>query len=307
MGIFNTAMIKRGGPKFVAALNDQSYLIHPWQSVLYVQSVHTRAVDGNNTGKSADAPLKTIVKAVALAAAGDVIVVGPGHIELVTTAAGLDISKNYLTIIGVGNKMNRPAIRVGGIVGAYWQISGAGVRMSNFLMDANLDAVTKMLNISGASVILEDFRLADSATVQTLTGILATATASRGTIRRMEASQRTAGAVACVEIAALTEFDILDSDIVGDYSQAAIYISAAALQLGIWRNEIDQLNTTSLKCIESAAAAASGNIGFNSVRNHTDASVAHITMGAGKLFSLYENYFVNNDGETGKIFGTASV
>jgi hypothetical protein len=302
------ALVKRGGPALVSALNSQSYLQHPWQKVHYVHSTHSRSVDGNNTGQNPDAPLKTLVKANSLAAAGDMILVGPGHVENVLTAAGLDFSKNYLTVIGCGHDAERPVINVGGVIGAYWQISGTGVRMANFKMAPTLDAVTKMLNISGPGVLLDGFRIDEASTFESVVAILVAATASRGKIRKLTAEQYTAGATACIEIGgALTEFEISDSIIRGNYSTGNISVTAAALQLAIGRNLLSNLNTN--VCIICGAVAASGEIYDNrcTLTGATAAPfAAAITLGSA-IWRLYENYATDAAGLTGALIGTAAT
>lgn len=307
IGTITKSQVLKGGQALADAINQQGYVAHPWQNVFYVQSTHTRAVDTNNAGKSAAAPLKTIVKAVSLAAAGDMIIVGPGHVETVSTAAGLNISKAGLTIVGIGEDAQRPAINCSAVA-AYWEISGAGVRMSNFQIAPTIDAVTKLLNISGAGVRIDGFRIDESATMQSVTGISVAATASRGKIIGLEAEQYTAGATACIGIAgALTEFTIADCVIRGDYSTGNISVTAAALHLDITRNKLHNLNTN--VCIICGAVAASGLISYN-LCSLTGATVAPfaaaITLGSA-IWVLFENYAVDGAGLTGALIGTAAT
>ena len=69
----------------------------------------TNSVGG---GQNPDAPLATIDYAVALCTAdkGDVIYVMPGHAEVVSAAAGLDLDVSGITIIGLGSGANTPTV-----------------------------------------------------------------------------------------------------------------------------------------------------------------------------------------------------
>jgi len=304
-GIITQTMVKRGGPSLVMALNAQSYLQHPWQNLLYVQSVHTRATDVNNSGQNPDAPLKTLKKAVSLASTGDVVVVGPRHVETVSAAAELDFNVPGMTVIGCGQGSFRPSIGTDSVVGAHWVISANNVRMDRFIIGTFLDAVTKQLSITGEDAQLNDFLLYETS-LQTLTGILITN--NRVRINRFRARQKTAGPVSCIEVGTGNHgLEISGAKIEGEYSQAAIYVSAAATDLLVANNVIHQLNGASNKCIECAAVASSGSIVENKLRNPTDTSLAHITMGAGCLWQLFDNKVVNNNAETGILIGTPSV
>jgi hypothetical protein len=304
----SAAMVNKGGPKLAAALNNQAFVFHPWQNVLYVQSVHTRSVDLNNSGTSADAPLKTIARAVALAAAGDVIIVGPGHAEVITTAAGLDINKADLTIIGMGHSSKRPTISIGGAIGAYLSISGARVRMYNMLIFSALDAITKLVEISGAGVELIDCRLEDSASFQSVTGIVITVGGFRVKIRGLIAKQLTAGATSCINITgAAIEVGIHDCMLIGNYSGAVIKVDAAALDLAIGNNRLDNSNAVNIGII-CGAVAASGMI-YNNYITLASAVVAvtvAITLGSA-IWRLYENYATDAAGLTGVLCGVAAT
>ena len=90
----------------------------------------------------------------------------------------------------------------------------------------------------------------------------------------------------------------------GDCSAANIEVTTTlASNMLIENCDIENLNAVDV-CIEGFAAIT-GSIRYNTCRVATDAQTTWInTPGNAQLF---ENYGVNNDGETGILIGTASV
>lgn len=121
----------------------------PGGKVLFVQSTHSRASNGNN-GEDRDRPLSTIQRAVNLCTdgAGDVIVCGPGHVETVLEAGGLSIDKAGVTIIGVGNGTQRAEIAAGGATSVDINIDAANVTWRNLLITGNIDAISTLIDVN---------------------------------------------------------------------------------------------------------------------------------------------------------------
>ncbi len=134
----------------------------PGGKVLFVQSAHSRASNGND-GESRERPLATIQRAVALADAnaGDLIVVGPGHVETVAEAAGLVINKAGLTLVGIGAGSLRPTINFTTVVGADMDIDAANVTVMNFLFTGAVDNLTAPIDINAADVTFRNFETRD--------------------------------------------------------------------------------------------------------------------------------------------------
>jgi hypothetical protein len=160
--------VERGAPDLVAG------------SVFFVQSGHTNA-SNDNSGLSRSAPLATLARAVALATAsnGDVIFLLPGHAETYVAAAGVNVNKAGLTIIGVGEGAARPTFTFGTDVAASFRVSAANVKIHNIVGVAGIDALTGPFDIQAADCDLElEWRDGTSA-IEAERVVLTTAAADR--------------------------------------------------------------------------------------------------------------------------------
>lgn len=305
--------IARKGGLDVAALNG-AYAEVVATRVLYVSSTHTLRSDLNNTGEDATRPFATIKAAVArltaLGAKGKyaTILVAPEHVETVIAANGLDISVTGVTIRGEGAGSARPQIKVGTVTGATMRVSGNNCVLSNLRFVADIDALAVIVDVTGSNNKFTLCHVENDAAKQSLIGINIATGAAGTTIERCTSAQGTAGANSCISLAGVCDNTrIIDCQLTGNWAEAGIDILGAATNIYVYRNSVWNLNAASNKCVEFAAAASTGELSLNRFRNQTDASVAWITMGAGSLVWLIENYGVNNNQETGKLVGTPSV
>ena len=114
-----------------------------------------------------------------VAGRGDVIMVAPWYTETVATAGALTISKSGVTIIGLGNGALRPNITVNGVIGASVDVTGANVTIQNVIITAGLDAITAMINVTGADVAFVNCDIiTNTATLGVVLGMLTAATAT---------------------------------------------------------------------------------------------------------------------------------
>lgn len=299
----------KGGSILADAINRQAFVFHPWQRVLYVQSGHRRATDLRNDGQNPDAPLATLVKALSLAQAHDFIMVGPAHTE--TMAGVTTISVSGLTIVGMGNGAVRPYLTIGTATTDKLKIAASNIRIANFNFAPGIDSLAVGISFenSASDCIIEDCYFEDPSSIQALKWIDCTAGTARCKFQRLTVKQTTAGAASFIDLGgtANDQLEVIDCNIRGNYSVACISIDVAVTNLNIGRNNLHNLNATSNDCINFAAVAATGYVFNNLCRNQTDADVGHITMGAGVLVSLFNNYGVNNNQETGLLLGTPSA
>lgn len=287
-----------------ASLIRGAFNSNPWTRTLYVDSSHLRAIDEGNSGLDRYAPLATLVQAIAQAQVGDLIILGAGHAETVSTAAALDVSVAGLQIVGpTGQGLRRPTFTMDSVVGAVFTISASGVRIHNVHFKPGIDSLTKLVNITANNVELHQCMISHDATYQALVGILLAANVDYCRITGLLADQEAAAATACIQCADSLHLEILDCRIVGDYSVACISASAAVERVLIARNFLESLNGTD--CGIDLFAASTGDVAENRIRIATDVQTTWI-KNAGAV-SLYENYGVNDDGETGKLIGTASA
>lgn len=153
--------------------------------VFYVTNAASNESDTPGGGTSWANPLATIDYAIGqcVAARGDVIMVGPGHVETVTAAAGIALDVAGVSIVGVGNRRNRPRINFTTSVDASMTISGANCRVENLWFTCSIDDQTVMLDVSGAASTIKgcEFTMGD-ATYDAENGVSLSSAADNATI-----------------------------------------------------------------------------------------------------------------------------
>lgn len=123
----------------------------------FVQSTHASAADAAPAhGKSPKRPFSTIDYAVGQCTAGEgnLIVVGPKHVETVSAAAGLVFDVTDVTVYGLGCGNSRPQISVGTAVGADVDITADAVRLVNLRFTGDVDNITALLDLDGADDVV---------------------------------------------------------------------------------------------------------------------------------------------------------
>lgn len=150
-------------------------------NVFYVSSV---LAVGNGQGTKAS-PYATLTLALAAATAdnGDLIYLLPGHVETVTAAAGIAINKAGVSILGLGNGVDRPTFTFTTSTAATMTLTAASVTMKGVVLVCGLNAVVSPLVVSGADCTLDIETQDGSATVEFLRAILTTAGAVRFTCK----------------------------------------------------------------------------------------------------------------------------
>jgi hypothetical protein len=149
-------------------------------NIFFVSSVTGSATGGYTP----DAPAATIAQALALCTAskGDVIIVAPDHAETIATAAGIDINKAGVSIIGLGNGSNRPTI-TWSATDSTLAISAANVTLKNFRTKVSIDEVVSMILVTGAGVTLDTVDFVETASAQAIQWLLTTNAADQLTIK----------------------------------------------------------------------------------------------------------------------------
>jgi len=113
----------------------------------------------NIHGSTPDNPYLTIDYAVGRCTAdnGDVIFVMPGHAEVITGAAGIDLDIAGIRVVGVGEGRNRPAITYTTDVLADIDVDAANVTVENLYIDiTGVDAVTAGIDVNSADFTLRN-------------------------------------------------------------------------------------------------------------------------------------------------------
>lgn len=166
-----------GGPG-----SSQSLFGATGSQVFYVNSAVTGASDVRGKGLGPGAPFKTINFAVTqcLANNGDVIYVGPQHVETVAAAAALTVGVAGVSIIGLGNDItDRPKIQYTTSTAATVTITAAGVTIQGMRIENSIDARVDGLIISGADCRLIDCEFTDDTGTSSLISVRTTSAGAR--------------------------------------------------------------------------------------------------------------------------------
>lgn len=191
------------------------------QSVWFVNSNRVQGVSGD--GRSWDGAYLTMAEAVTNGLADDIVCVAPLHVESITGAAGLTLSKAGMTFIGYGVGHRRPEIRFSTATTAQMLITGAGVAMVNFRLNCTFDAVVNPLVIQAADCKLYNLVTSYAATFEPVDFIVTTAAADRlhiaGWVHR---GATTAGSDTALSIVGGDGIIVEDFEIYGNFAVAAI-------------------------------------------------------------------------------------
>ena len=171
--------IYNGGGNDASVLN--AYYLYP-NTVGNVRFVYSGAT-GNGTGispRDAYTGLQAWHDA-ATADNGDIAMVLPLHAEAVTGAGTLAFTKSGLTIQGVGNGRNRPAISWTTGTDAQWTVTGANLQIRNLFLDwSGFNSIVACMSVTAADFWMQNCEINISASnKQPLIGILTAATAAR--------------------------------------------------------------------------------------------------------------------------------
>ncbi len=238
--------------------------------------------------------------------AGDVIYVMPGHTETITGAGGIDLDVAGISVIGLGNGRNRPTINFTTGTGADIDFDAANITVENIFFDlTGIDALAAPIDVNASDATIRncEFLTADSDGQATL-GILTDANADRLTVDNCKfLSDSSVGTTAAIRIIGGDGHVISNNTIYGDFDTTGACIenlTTATTNLTVSNNNLWNRHTGSIVCI-NAVSTSTGNINYNLLRMELNGISGGITdTGTGASnFSLFENYYVNLDGEAG--------
>lgn len=153
-------------------------------NLYYVNSAAKYAADGTQVGgpngRNPDQPFKTINFAVTQCVAnnGDVIVVGPGHVETIGAAAALAIGVAGVTIVFVGNEVDRGTINFTATAGTV-TVTAANVTIIGAMITNSIDALVNGIVVSGADFKMVNCEWRDGSATNSLIQIRTTAAGTR--------------------------------------------------------------------------------------------------------------------------------
>jgi len=185
--------------------------------------------DGN-TGKSPESPLATVAKAISLASTnrGDLIVIGPGHVETLTNATALAINVAGLRIVGTGDGALKPTFTLATNATANIPISAANVSLKGIRVVASAASITAAITVTAANVELDVETMDTDSTHAMVTGLLTTAACSnlRAKLYHRGFAASTVG-VRYVDLVGVVDAD-LDIDYFGKSSTSVVDMRTTA-------------------------------------------------------------------------------
>jgi hypothetical protein len=263
-------------------------------------------VDDDTHGTNPDTPFDTVAYAFSsdLMAAGDWLVVAQGHTESVIAAGTITCDIACIRIIGQGWGATRPTITFDTIDSATCIMSAASVTWENFIFKNTMDALAVAFPVTAAYCGFTNCEFIDLGADNTLYWITLSAAADDFKLHNcINKGTDTAGNTAFITIAAASNVEIVGLKSNGDFAAANIDCSAAVIDILIADCYLENLNAVDVNI--EGFAASTGWIARCCCEVATDGEVTWINT-PGEI-SLYENYGVNEAGETGMIIGTAST
>jgi len=236
---------------------------HPG-NVWFVDSGQTTTgADAVGYGRSPDKPVLTLDYAVGLCTAsnGDVIYLMPGHAETIIADSGVDIDVAGVKVIGLGWGASRPTFTFTTAVTADFKLAAASIHVENILFLGGVDALTGVVEISGADCVLKDCEYRD-VTGQATDVVITTATADRLLIEGYKhIGAAAAGANSAIAPVGADDLVIRDFLIYGNFAVGGIdFRTTASVRVEIYNGYIWTANAADI-CIVDTITASTGKIG----------------------------------------------
>lgn len=228
---------------------------NPFARHFYVNS--TAGSDGAGVGTRPEAPFDSIAFALTqcVAGRGDVLHVSPDHVESITAAAGIAMSKAGVTIIGYGFGSWRPTL-TWTVVGATFAISAANCSVINVRCTSSVDEMVKMFHVTAANCRLIAVDVFETTSCQIIQFLLTTTAATNILIAHCRHIQRTAAAATqiWIQLVAVTGARILNNvfllTLKNETASYTIGGTTACVDAQLERNVIHQAGgNTQDKCV----------------------------------------------------------
>ena len=272
----------------------------------FVGNAEAGAGDTVGHGDSPERPFATLDYAIGQCTAenNDVIIVMENHAETLAAAAAVVCDVQGMTIQGVGIGGDKPIFTFATDVNPDSDVDAANVTIRNIKFFNTMDALVAAIDVNAMHCTIEDCEFVDDGADNTLTWILGDANADALVVKNcLNRGTDTAGNDAFITMGAASNYRIEGLVSNGDFAVANIVMTAASVDCLIEGCRLENLNASDV-CIEGFAAST-GWVVANYMMIITDTILTAInTPGA---MALFENYLVNDDGETGILAGTPSV
>lgn len=253
---------------YAFALNDYYPLKDlPVGNIFFVNSGSGNNSAPPNYGMTPDAPWLSIAYAFSSGYLtvnnDDYVFVMPGHVETITSAAGVNANVAGVNVIGLGYDRGRPQINYTTSGNASFDINAPNILLKNlYFTPIGVASVVAALNVKASDCWIQDCEIEfANSTNQATQVVLTTASANRMRLSRLHMHGANYGpSTAAISIVGGTDIVIEDNIIQGSFTTTVGGIqnlTTAAINLIIARNIIQNLTTSSTKAI-TALSGTSG-------------------------------------------------
>lgn len=271
----------------------------PPGNVFFVDSGASNAADATNAGTRSQ-PFATIDYAVGrcTAANGDVIVALPGHTETISGAGSLTMDVSGVTLVGLGNGLNRPVLDFTNTAGTI-EMDAANTRITNCIFKANVSAVVVGINVDADYVEIDNCFSTFDATGDDFVMLMDIDTVNHAYIHHnLFTTEVTAGADNCIRLDTAHWARIEYNEFNGQWAVAPI-VAATALsaKIIIRDNVIHNSDTSVYNGIDMAGLSCTG-IAANNRVTALYATTLTKLIRTGDL-TWHNNSFANDVSERG--------
>ncbi len=277
---------------------------NPWGRTLYVNSAHPRASDVGHSGLDPPQPLQTLQRGVLNAQAGDLIIVGPGHTETVGELDYIDFNLADLTVRGIGNGDRRPKFSFTGGNLIHQTVTAAGLTIENLHYEAASEDVAVGIDFQAPDGVVRDLFVTHSGVAGDIFAvcILMSNAAHRCHVIGVQARQPASNPGPCVSSTGPNDIRIEGCDLTGNYLVGGIANGTGATGHVVVNNLVENVRAA-VPCIKMSNTTT-GRMAGNRCRLANDGGSNWIVAAA---MDWFQNYGVNDNGETGKLIGTPSA
>lgn len=150
---FSNGLMVQGVPIMMAFSTSQAALGNTAKSGVYWVD-NTNGLDGNPGTYTL--PLKTLARAVAIAAQYDIVMLKPGHAETISSSTALTMSVANLSVVGIGTGAIRPTFTLDTATTARVNVTAAGVSFANCVFIANFADIATVFTLTTAKDFISD-------------------------------------------------------------------------------------------------------------------------------------------------------
>jgi hypothetical protein len=242
---------------------------------------------------------------------GDTIFCMPGHTENVVDATMLTNLKAGTRIFGLGRGSNRPTFRWTDTT-SQWPVSVADVQISGLrLRLEGANGVVKAIVVTAADFLLQncDIEMSSGASNKAVIGIEFGAGATRAAIRTCPSIRGTADVVTdpIKIVSAVDGVEITGNRMycAGTSASGVVHFTAAATNLFVAGNSIDNVTASSIASIGIDSVAATGTIAHNTINvlstGSQTSNTTGIALGAAALVRCFQNFSANDPRASGML------